>query len=81
MAYIDAGTGSLLVLIVFLASLSAIAGWVLNIVAAVFAWQLGRSTRSRFILHIIGFFFYPLGSVLGFIWLFKWRGDAKMENG
>ena len=77
MAYIDAGTGSLLNFVIFIASLGLIAGWVLNIVGAVFAWRIGRTRRPRFITHIIGFFIYPLGMVMGLIWLFKWRKSDK----
>jgi hypothetical protein len=76
-AYIDAGTGSLLIFVIFVASLGLMAGWVLNIVGAVFAWQIGRTRRPRFITHIIGFFIYPLGMVMGLIWLFKWRKSDK----
>jgi uncharacterized BrkB/YihY/UPF0761 family membrane protein len=80
MAYLDAQTGSLIVLLIGLIFLAAMVGWILNTVAAVFAWKIGRSARTRFILHVIGFFLYPLGSVMGFIWLFKWRENAKMKD-
>ena len=79
MAYMDAQTGSLIVLLIGLILLAAAVGWILNIIAAVFAWQIGRSARTRFILHIIGFFFYPLGAVLGFIWVFKWRSSDTLK--
>ena len=77
MAYIVAGTGSLLNFVIFIAWLGLAAGWVLNIVGAVFAWRIGRTRWPRFITHIIGFFIYPLGMVLGLIWLFKWRKSDK----
>ena len=69
--------GSLLNFVIFIAWLGLAAGWVLNIVGAVFAWRIGRTRRPRFITHIIGFFIYPLGMVMGLIWLFKWR---KSDN-
>ncbi len=81
MGYLDASTGSLIVTMIAGGFFPAIAGWILNIAAAVFASKIGRSARSRFILHIIGFFFIPLGAVLGFIWMFKWRkSDELKEN-
>jgi uncharacterized BrkB/YihY/UPF0761 family membrane protein len=81
MVALDAQTGSLIITFIALLFAVVAVGWVLNIVAAVLAWQIGRPGRSRFILHIIGFFIYPLGAVMGFIWLFRWRkSDAGKSN-
>ena len=79
MAYLDAGSGSM-ILIALVAGIFGLVGWVLNIVAAVAAGKIGRPARWRLIFHIIGFFFYPLGGILGLVWLFKWRESDKLNS-
>jgi FtsH-binding integral membrane protein len=74
-------TTTILLAIYSLLALSLLVGWVLNIVAAVMAGRSGRPARWRFIFHIAGFFIIPLGGILGLLWNFKWRGNAKMKNG
>jgi TRAP-type C4-dicarboxylate transport system permease small subunit len=77
MEWMRAGVGLL-----FASFLSAglTAGYVLNIVGAVLSWKIGRTARSRFILHIIGLVSIPLGAVMGLIWLFKWRKSDKVTK-
>lgn len=69
MAYIDAGTASMLVIILFF----MVSPWILNLVATWRTWKTGNLIRIRFILHIGGIFYFPLGAIMGLIWLFKWR--------
>ena len=72
MGYLDAGTGSMLVAALG-GGILGIATWVFNIIGLVKASIIGRSARTRLIFHIVGIFFYPIGMVLGLIWVFKWR--------
>ena len=80
MGYLDAGTGSLLVAMLG-GGVLGIVPWILNIFGLAKASLLGRSARTRFIFHIVGIVLYPIGAVLGLIWVFKWRkSDALQES-
>jgi hypothetical protein len=63
--------GSELIIVTVLCGV--ISTWVLNIIGSVKASKIGSSANTRLIFHIIGIFFYPIGAILGLIWLFKWR--------
>jgi len=76
MAYLDAGSGSM-ILIALIAGLCGTCGWVLNIVGAVKAGKIGRPARTRLIFHIIGVFYFPLGGIMGLVWFFNWRKSDK----
>ena len=77
MGYLDAGTGSMLVAMLG-GGLLGIVSWVLNIIGLAKASMIGRSAQTRLIFHIVGIFLYPIGMVLGLIWVFKWRkSDAR----
>jgi hypothetical protein len=72
MGYLDAGTGSMLVA-VLAGGIFGVINWVLNILGLINAAKIGQPARIRLILHIIGIILYPIGMVLGLIWVFKWR--------
>ncbi len=80
MGYLDAGTGSMLVAMLG-GGILGIVPWILNIFGLAKASMIGRSAQTRLIFHIVGIVLYPIGMVLGLIWVFKWRKtDALMEN-
>lgn len=79
MGYLDAGTGSMLVAMLG-GGLLGIVPWILNIIGLAKASMIGRSAQSRLILHIVGLVIYPLGMVLGLIWVFKWRISDALET-
>jgi hypothetical protein len=77
-AYLDAGTGSLIIFLIGAVPLGLfIGGWVMNILGAIGASKRGRDGRSRMIVHIVAAVIYPIGCVLGWVWFFVWR---KTDN-
>jgi hypothetical protein len=83
MAYLDAGTGSLLVTLIALVFVIFFGGgWIMNILGAIGASKNGPKGRTRLVFHIIAAVIYPIGSVLGWIWLFWWRRtDGTRDTG
>jgi len=79
MGYLDAGTGSMLVAMLG-GGLLGIVPWILNIIGLAKASMIGRSAQTRLIFHIVGLVIYPIGMVLGLIWVFKWRISDTLET-
>jgi len=78
MAYLDAGPESLIVTLVLGVLVFGLGGWILNIFGLIGASRLGSRGTTRVVFHAIGIVLTPLGSILGFIWLFSWRkSDAR----
>ena len=80
-AYLDAGTGSMLVVLALAGALFGLGGWILNIFGLIGASRLGSRGTTRVVFHAIGIVLTPLGSILGIIWLFSWRKSDKFAIG
>jgi hypothetical protein len=77
MAYLDAGTGSMLIFMLSFMWLFVF-GWIANIVGLAKTPNLSQNNQGRFVLHIVGIFMWPLGSVVGLIWFFSWRKQSTV---